>query len=34
MPIARGLRAVLDGELAPDVVGQLLMTRQLRNESE
>lgn len=34
MPIARGLRAVLDGELSPEVVGQLLMTRQLRSESE
>jgi glycerol-3-phosphate dehydrogenase (NAD(P)+) len=34
MPIAQGLRIVLDGELSPDVVGQLLMTRQLRSESE
>ena len=34
MPIARGLRAVLDGDLSPEVVGHLLMTRQLRSESE
>ena len=34
MPIARGLRAVLEGELTPDDAGQMLMTRQLRSESE
>jgi glycerol-3-phosphate dehydrogenase (NAD(P)+) len=34
MPIARGLRAVLRGDLSPEVVGQLLMTRQLRSENE
>jgi glycerol-3-phosphate dehydrogenase (NAD(P)+) len=34
MPIARGLRAVLEGELTPEQAGGLLMTRQLRSESE
>ncbi|MGH7287162.1 MAG: NAD(P)H-dependent glycerol-3-phosphate dehydrogenase [Myxococcota bacterium] len=34
MPIARGLRAVLEGELTPEDAGQMLMTRQLRSESE
>ncbi len=34
MPIARGLRAVLEGELRPEDAGQMLMTRQLRSESE
>jgi|SRR5262245_14603354 len=34
MPIARGLRAVLDGELTPEAAGRMLMTRQLRSETD
>jgi glycerol-3-phosphate dehydrogenase (NAD(P)+) len=32
MPIASGVRGVLQGELTPEEAGQLLMTRQLRDE--
>ena len=34
MPIAFGVRAVLEGEVSPEAAGHLLMTRQLRSESE
>lgn len=34
MPIAFGVRAVLEGEVTPDEAGTLLMTRQLKSESE
>jgi glycerol-3-phosphate dehydrogenase (NAD(P)+) len=34
MPIANAVRAVLEGDLAPEEAGQRLMTRQLRSEVE
>jgi glycerol-3-phosphate dehydrogenase (NAD(P)+) len=34
MPIARAVRAVLEGDLTPEDAGQMLMTRQLRSENE
>jgi glycerol-3-phosphate dehydrogenase (NAD(P)+) len=34
MPIAVAVRSVLEGELSPAEVGHMLMTRQLRSESE
>jgi len=34
MPISEGVRAVLDGEMAPAEAAQQLMTRQLRSENE
>jgi glycerol-3-phosphate dehydrogenase (NAD(P)+) len=34
MPIATGLRAVLDGKLAPAQAGKLLMSRQLKSERD
>jgi glycerol-3-phosphate dehydrogenase (NAD(P)+) len=34
MPIAEGVRRVLDGELPPDEAVQYVMSRQLRNENE
>jgi hypothetical protein len=34
MPIATGLRAVLDGVLTPAQAGQLLMSRRLKAERE
>jgi glycerol-3-phosphate dehydrogenase (NAD(P)+) len=34
MPIAAGVRAVLEGEVTPAEAGEMLMTRQLRNERE
>jgi glycerol-3-phosphate dehydrogenase (NAD(P)+) len=34
MPIAFGLRAVLDGEITPEQAGRLLMARQLKSERD
>jgi len=34
MPIAKGVRAVLQGDWTPEAAGQALMTRQLRSETE
>ena len=34
MPIAHGVRAVLEGRIAPEDAGNALMSRQLKSESE
>jgi glycerol-3-phosphate dehydrogenase (NAD(P)+) len=34
MPIARGVKRVLDGEIGPSEAAELLLSRQLRNENE
>jgi len=34
MPVAFAVRSVLEGKLAPEEAGNMLMTRQLRNEAE
>jgi glycerol-3-phosphate dehydrogenase len=34
MPIAMGVKAVLDGEISPQDAAHGLMVRQLRNENE